>query len=121
MAITYGPTATKIYIDGVLSGSPAAALTVYPDTAVRAAGVAIGTDRAGNQRSKSVVDEVETFNYELSADEIRFGFEYPIKLSFETPEDEPATIDLNSYSGSELAFKVLSQPQHGTLQGEARI
>lgn len=71
VAVTYDQAAMAIYVDGQLlqQGGP---LTAYPSAAVRTAtGMNIGANQYGNEQGLGDFEELETFNYALTAAQIQ--------------------------------------------------
>jgi hypothetical protein len=73
LVVTYGPTTTKLYVDNVekISVGPQ---TVYPAAGIRAQGLRFGANAVGSERADVVIDQVETYNYELSPAEVAASF-----------------------------------------------
>lgn len=71
IALTYSGTNSALYIDGqpvVTTGLP---VLRYPSLAVRAAdGFSLGSNKNGSEQAKGQFDELETFNYPKTADQI---------------------------------------------------
>jgi hypothetical protein len=75
ITVTYGPTASIIYVNGepVATGS---GVTRYPAATVRqATGLNVGSNSNGDQRVNGQIEELETFNFELSAATIQAEYE----------------------------------------------
>lgn len=75
IVVTYTGANSCLYIDGeaVTNG---AGVTFFPGATVRAAdGLNIGSDRDGCVQAKGMFDELETFNYPLSAYDIKQNFD----------------------------------------------
>ncbi len=74
ITLTYAPGATQLYIDGQPVPETSAGFTALPNATIRAEGFTVGTNWTGNpsygERTNGVFDELETFNYPLTADEI---------------------------------------------------
>src|SRR5262245_43006883 len=49
------------------NGGASTGVTVYPSASVRALGFSVGSDRSGGTQSKGQIEELETYNYPLSA------------------------------------------------------
>jgi hypothetical protein len=68
IALTYSSTNSIFYVNGQQTGTNGAGVSYYPDPLVRAFdGFSIGSDRNGNQQARGQFDELETYNYPLSA------------------------------------------------------
>jgi RHS repeat-associated protein len=66
---TYSPSGSALYTNGVMVGSAGPAVTVCP-TEPPSSPLTIGGDSSPNSPAKGVFDELETFNYPLSAQAI---------------------------------------------------
>lgn len=73
VALTYSATGTKIYLDGqyVTNGIGIAS---FPNATTRANGFKLGTGSGGNQ-CRGQFEDLETYNYELSAAEISSAYD----------------------------------------------
>lgn len=74
IVLTYGPTGTTLYTNGVWAAS-GSAVTNWPDLADRNLGMVIGNNTAYNSSINGQFDELETFNYQLSSSEILTNFQ----------------------------------------------
>jgi Concanavalin A-like lectin/glucanases superfamily len=78
VVLTYSPTNTALYLDGVLAtnGPP---LTVYPGLNALTNGLWIGSSSNGLNQSHGMFDWVATFNYPLDSNDIAamFNWYYP--------------------------------------------
>jgi hypothetical protein len=71
VAVTYCPTNTSLYLDGLPVVTNGVSLAYYPNFSVRSAtGINLGSDKDGNNQARGRFDELMTFNYALSATEI---------------------------------------------------
>jgi hypothetical protein len=71
VALTYSSTNSRLYINALQAGTNGLGITCYPNAFVRAVdGFSIGSDRNGNQQAHGRFDDLETFNYALSASEL---------------------------------------------------
>lgn len=73
IAVTYSPTSTATYIDGVLVGSDSG-IQVFPNAPTRTNGFRLGFDWYGGQSAGGVMEDLETFNYPMSAAQIAADF-----------------------------------------------
>ena len=73
VVLTYNGSETKLYIDGT-SAATGTAVARWPRREARAAGFTVGGNRAGDEHAKGQLDELETFNYVLSASEISANY-----------------------------------------------
>ncbi len=62
-------------------------MTCYPVAGVRTTGITLGCDASGTERSDCTFDEVETFNYELSADDIAAEYAKQSAFGVDTDDD----------------------------------
>jgi hypothetical protein len=69
IALTYSPTNTTLYLDGVLAtnGAP---LTVYPGQNVLTNGFYIGSDSNGIYQAEGLFNTVATYNYPLNSNDV---------------------------------------------------
>jgi hypothetical protein len=58
-----------LYLDGQLAAN-GVGVTYYPAVSARANGFCVGSDHQGNNQAQGLFDELETFNYLLSASSI---------------------------------------------------
>lgn len=73
IVLTYSPTSRKIYVNGVLAGQATGSWNYDPDIAdFETYGLRFGND--GGQPIKGAMDEIEFFNYELTASQIEDDF-----------------------------------------------
>ena len=68
ITLTYSPTDSALYVDGQLLAN-GAGVTYYPNTNELANGFRIGSDENGKNQAEGAFDELQTFDYPLSADE----------------------------------------------------
>jgi hypothetical protein len=75
IVITHTATNSILYLDGqAVTNGPG--VVNFPNATVRAAdGLRLGTDVTGNQQAKGMFEELETFNYPLSAYDIKQNFD----------------------------------------------
>ena len=64
---------TALYVDGQLAGT-GSALLHYPGAATRSYGMSVGGTLFGTGQIAGAIDELETFNYPLSADDITANY-----------------------------------------------
>ncbi len=82
------PHGFKLYVNGTTTTpSTGSGVTYLPPPPIRAQGFLLGTDRNGNQRSDAVIDEVETFNYELTATQIQTDYAARLALGVDSDGD----------------------------------
>ncbi|HEV2693372.1 MAG TPA: LamG-like jellyroll fold domain-containing protein, partial [Verrucomicrobiae bacterium] len=73
MVLTYTPTNSLLYLNGqVLTNGLAP--THYPSLAERTNGFTVGSDRTGTNQARGQFDELETFNYSLTASDINSNY-----------------------------------------------
>ncbi len=93
VGLTWNATETKLYLNGQLAAT-GAGVTRWPRREARAAGFTVGGNRAGGEQMRGQLDELETFNYILSAAEISANYN---QLTTATPIaiDLPGSINTN--------------------------
>ena len=74
IVLTYSPTNSSLYVDGVAVVTNGSGTQYYPNLTERSAGFGIGSDQSGNRQAKGQFDEMETFNYVLSGASIASNF-----------------------------------------------
>jgi RHS repeat-associated protein len=79
ICLTWTPNVSNgsaLYIDGqsVTNGT---GVSFWPDSSVRAQGFRLGSDSAGTNQAKGRFDNLQTYNYALSADEVRTNYHTP--------------------------------------------
>jgi hypothetical protein len=68
IVLTHSPTASALYVDGAQVGATGSGVSVYPDLTPRGIyGFSIGSNQVGGDQAKGQFEELETFNYALSA------------------------------------------------------
>jgi len=82
LVLAYSTNETSLYIDGEPIVTNGAGIVVYPDATARSQGFAIGSSSTGTNRVNGFFDELQTFNYLLSASEIESN--YQASLSFDS-------------------------------------
>ena len=73
ISLTYSPTNSAIYLDGILAtnGLPA---TYLPNAAVLAEGFFVGSDNSGGAHARGMFDDLSTYNFQLDAASISNAF-----------------------------------------------
>ena len=66
IALTYSPAGSALYVDGQLLAN-GAGVTYYPGTNELANGFRMGSDLSGSDQAEGAFDELQTFDYPLSA------------------------------------------------------
>ena len=66
VALTYSPAGSALYVDGRLLAN-GTGVTYYPGTNELANGFRIGSDLSGSDQAEGAFDELQTFDYPLSA------------------------------------------------------
>ncbi len=105
IALTYSPSGTALYADGAAlqSGS---GIVSYPSLAARGAnGFSLGGNRSGGELAMGSFDELETFNYPLSGDDVAANYNgildptsVPLSVSF-TNKYVQSTLETATVSG----------------------
>jgi len=75
VALTYSPTNTALYLDGVLATN-GPGVTVYPGPDVLANGLDIGSDSNGVLQAHGLFNTVATYNYPLSSNDVQTIFNW---------------------------------------------
>jgi hypothetical protein len=71
LALTYSSSNCAFYIDSICVASSGVGVGLYPEALVRALdGFCIGGSRTGAEQARGLFDDLETFNYPLSASEL---------------------------------------------------
>jgi len=118
VVLTYTPTNSILYLDGIaITNGPG--VTFYPNATVRGDdGINVGSDREGNQQAKGLIDDLETYNYPLSADDVWESFE--AVASRDSDGDGVSDLDEHeqgtSITVSNLALSIIiTQPRPGSI------
>ncbi len=75
VALTYSPTNTALYLDGVLATN-GPGVTVYPGPDVLANGFWIGGSSSGTNQAHGMFNTVATYNYPLSSNDVQTIFNW---------------------------------------------
>ena len=75
VALTYSPTNTALYLDGVLATN-GPGVTVYPGPDVLTNGFWIGSSKQWNQSAHGMFNTVATYNYPLSSNDVQTIFNW---------------------------------------------
>ena len=75
VALTYSPTNTALYLDGVLATN-GPGVTVYPGPDVLTNGFWIGSSSSGTNQSHGMFNTVATYNYPLSSNDVQTIFNW---------------------------------------------
>jgi hypothetical protein len=67
IVLTYGPTNSSLYLDGGAVATNGVGAVYYPNLSERSQGFRIGSDAAGNNQARGAFDDLETYNYPLTA------------------------------------------------------
>jgi hypothetical protein len=67
IALTYSPTNSALYLDGLPIATNGLGTHFWPNRTERATGFTVGSDHNGNRQAHGQFDELETYNYPLSA------------------------------------------------------
>jgi alpha-tubulin suppressor-like RCC1 family protein len=71
IALTYSATNSSLYINAAQIGTNGLGVAYYPNAWTRITnGFAIGSNRSGSEQMHGQVDDLETFNYQLTASQI---------------------------------------------------
>jgi hypothetical protein len=72
--LTYGPSSSSLYINGV-EATPGAGVSYWPNLTNRQIGMVIGNTTAYNASINGQFEEMETFNYQLTASQIASNYQ----------------------------------------------
>jgi hypothetical protein len=75
IALTYSASSSCLYIDGQPAVTNGVGVTYYPGAVTRSQGFTIGSSGPGTNQVMGAFDELETFNYLLSTDDIESNYE----------------------------------------------
>jgi len=75
IALTYSPTNTALYLDGVLATN-GPGVTIYPGPEVLTNGFFIGADETGLYQANGLFNTVATYSYPLSSNDVQTIFNY---------------------------------------------
>ena len=75
VALTYSATNSCLYVDGQAAATNGLGVALYPDASERTNGFGIGSDQNGANQAKGVFEELETFNYRLSASDLAANYQ----------------------------------------------
>ena len=75
IALTYSPTNTALYLDGVLATN-GPGVTVYPGPDVLANGFYLGSDSNGLYEAEGMFNTVATYNYPLNSNDVQTIFNW---------------------------------------------
>ncbi len=75
IALTYSPTNTALYLDGVLATN-GPGVTIYPGPDVLTNGFFIGADETGLYQANGLFNSVATYSYPLSSNDVQTLFNY---------------------------------------------
>jgi hypothetical protein len=84
VALTYSPTNTAIYLDGVLATN-GPGVTLYPGPDVLANGFYIGSDSNGVLQAHGLFNKVQTYSYPLSSNDVQTLFNWNYGTYMMTP------------------------------------
>jgi hypothetical protein len=80
VVLTYSAAESKLYVDGTLAGSGLGVASIPTKAARSLYGLSIGANHAGADRADGSFDELQTFNYVLSLEEISGDFQNAMLL-----------------------------------------
>ena len=76
IVLTYSPTNSTLYWDGLEIAADGTGTNYFPSLTERANGFRIGSDASGGNQAGGVFEDLETFNYQLSATDIADDYDY---------------------------------------------
>lgn len=74
IALTYSPTNSCLFLDGQAVVTNGVGVANCLDAAALSSGFSVGSDNSGNYQARGVLDELETFSYQLDAASISQNF-----------------------------------------------
>ena len=74
LVLTYSPTNSALYLDGVLATN-GPGVTIYPGPEALANGFCIGSDTSGVYQAHGLFDTVATYNYPLNSNDVQLNFQ----------------------------------------------
>ncbi len=74
VVLTYTPTNSFLYVNGSLAASGTGITNYYPTLASRQLGGVVGADGAMGEQIFAALDELETFNYPLSSNDVYWNY-----------------------------------------------
>jgi len=78
VVLTYSTNKSALYIDGQPVFTNGAGVSYWPGAQTRALGFRIGGDMNGTNLAKGSFDELETYNYAMTAQEVASGYPTPM-------------------------------------------
>lgn len=70
VVLTFSPNNSSFYLDGQAFEANGAGIAYYPRLSIRTSGFSVGSDTSGSNQARGTFEELETFNYPLSASDI---------------------------------------------------
>jgi sugar lactone lactonase YvrE len=114
IVLTYSPTNSTLYWDGQEIATDGTGTNYYPSLTERTNGFRIGSDAYGGNQAGGVFDELETFNYQLTATDIANDYDYAtVTLPL------PPTVTITSPTGDSTNFVGTSQSLTITVDAQA--
>jgi len=74
LALTYSSSNTSLYLDGQPLNTNGLGVIHFPSPSIRSNGFRIGSDATGTKQAKGRFDDLETFNFPLSAQSIKNSY-----------------------------------------------
>lgn len=114
IVLTYTPSNSNFYVDGqsVTNGMGS---TLYPGIAVRSDGFSMGSNQLGLKQADGQVEEWETFNYPLTAEEILTNYEDSLEGDLDG-DGIPNFQDANSNTSGIGLMKIsIKRPKNGEI------
>jgi hypothetical protein len=75
IVLTYSDTNSSLYLDGLAARTNGTGIGEYPNGEARSHGFTVGTDALGTSHVDGAIDDLDTFNYVLTALEIRNDYQ----------------------------------------------
>jgi alpha-tubulin suppressor-like RCC1 family protein len=86
IVMAYTQTNTGLYIDGIITAS-GTGLLIVPESIIRRSGFTLASDADGLSQANGSLDELETFNYQLSLGEINLNYHSFVSDQYDYDQD----------------------------------
>ncbi len=122
VALTYCSTNVAIYLDGELATNDVGGLSIWPGSEVLSNGVFFGSDTNGQMEAQGLFNDVRTYNYPLSSNDIAAIFNWNYSYYIMDPYNT-AMANISSASTTNTTFTpfndVITGPGNLQLVGAA--
>ena len=103
LALTYSPTSSALYLDGVFVTS-GPGVTVYPGPDVLTNGFYIGSDITGINQSHGLFNTVQTYNYPLNSNDVELIYQSEVVDYILNPNNNAMTANIISAPTSTTTY-----------------